>query len=61
MLRLEDYSMSKFPGNFQRYSKILLSLSSLRSISVELTQELEVKRAMQSMDLAGDIFTTFDI
>ena len=48
LILLEDYCTVKAPSTPQRYGKLLLAMASLRSISQEAVQELEVKKAMQT-------------
>ena len=52
----------KAPNSPQRYGKVLLAMASLRSISQEATQELEVQKAMQNAQMdAKQAFAHLDI
>ena len=46
LVALEDYCTEQYPTVPLRYSKLLLSMASLRSIGQEMTQEVEIKKAL---------------
>ena len=62
LILLEDYCTVKAPGSPQRYGKLLLAMASLRSISQEAIQELEVQKAMQNAQMdVKQAFSHLDI
>ena len=56
LVLLEDHCSDQYPSSPNRLGKILLSIASVKSIGLELTQELEIKSAMEKANFNNDMF-----
>ena len=61
LVALEDHCSAQYPTAPNRSGKILLSIASVKSIAKELTQELEIKNAMEKANMDGDMFNHIDL
>jgi hypothetical protein len=61
LVALEDYCTDQHPTTPLRYSKLLLSMASMRSISKEMTQESEVQTALATANFdSSQLFKFLD-
>ena len=61
LVTLEDYCTDQHPTTPLRYSKLLLSMASMRSISKEMTQESEVQTALATANFdSSQLFKFLD-